>query len=102
MAIFLGSFRANLQRAWDIIFHKKNYHILVSFFAILNDFNKAAEEYVESQELEHGRSSEMLLLSSGVSENCGPESKHETELITWPLFLLWALLVELTVSVQPK
>lgn len=42
--------------------------------------------------------SEMLLLSSGVLETCGLESKHETKLIIWPLFLLWALHVELTVS----
>lgn len=80
----------------------KNYYILLSLFAIINDFSKAAEDHVKSQELEHGRSYEMLLLSSGVAENCVPESSHKTKLFTWPLLLLWALHVKLTVSVQPK
>jgi len=52
--------------------------------------------------LEYGRSSERLILSSGVAENCVTESNHETMLITWPELLLLALCAELTVDIQPK
>lgn len=53
-------------------------------------------------ELEHGRSSEMLILSSCIAENCVTESNHETMLITWPPLLLLTLHAEHSVGVQPK
>lgn len=100
---FFGKFQRKFAKSLRYKFPiRENYCILLSPFAIINDFNKAAEHHVKFQELEHGRCSETLLLSSGVSENCGSESRHETKLITWPLFLLWALHAELTVSVHPK
>ena len=71
-------------------------------FTVINEFNKAAEDHGKSKELEYGRSSEMLMLSSGIAENGVTESYHETTLITWPPLLLLALHAEHTIGVQHK
>lgn len=69
--IFFGKFQGKFAERLIYKFPiRNNYCILLSLFAIINNFNRASEEHVKSKELEHGRSSEMLLLSPSVSENC--------------------------------